>query len=471
MTETTSQNKSPSHNGFTGSYFVQVWRDTSLTLNPESKSEFDEDCEEAPTALDTVNSSGGFSLVGPDKLSVSYPSVNLHGHDVGVVQANRPAPMKRLVYYFEILVKNAGAKGQIAIGFTTSAFKLRRQPGWEANSYGYHGDDGLLYRGRGKGDTFGPTYSTGDTVGGGINYATQQFFFTKNGAVVGTVYKDVKGPVFPTVAVHSQSEEITVNFGKDPFVFDLKSLVSVYQAYEAEHRSRQQIDIDKISVPQDAGYGIVRSYLQHYGYEETLQLFDLASKSTVPPISLVSEIGCGEENSVYALNQRRILRQLIRCGQVDDAFAKIQEWYPQIMKDDSSIICFLLHCQKFVELVRGGRLEEAILYGRREFQKFKISSDLDELVKDCAALLAYEQPHKSVVGYLLCDSQRELVADAVNAMILSTNPNMKNTRLSMYSSLEILIRQLTASFLERRSLNGDQGEAFHLHRILESGMK
>lgn len=77
-----------------------------------------------------MNSSGGFSIVGPDKLSVHYPNVNLHGHDVGVVQANRPAPCKRLVYYFEISVKNAGAKGQISIGFTSPGFKLPRQPGY-----------------------------------------------------------------------------------------------------------------------------------------------------------------------------------------------------------------------------------------------------------------------------------------------------------------------------------------------------
>lgn len=29
----------------------------------------------------------------------------------------------------------------------------------------------------------------------------------KNGVLVGSVYKEVKGPVFPTVAVHSQNEE------------------------------------------------------------------------------------------------------------------------------------------------------------------------------------------------------------------------------------------------------------------------
>lgn len=31
--------------------------------------------------------------------------------------------------------------------------------------------------------------------------------FSKNGAVVGGVYKEIKGPLFPTVAVHSQNEE------------------------------------------------------------------------------------------------------------------------------------------------------------------------------------------------------------------------------------------------------------------------
>lgn len=49
---------------------------------------------------------------------------------------------------------------------------------WEANSCGYHGDDGMLYRGQGKGETFGPIYTANDIVGAGINYASQEFFFT-----------------------------------------------------------------------------------------------------------------------------------------------------------------------------------------------------------------------------------------------------------------------------------------------------
>lgn len=446
-----------------GTYFLSLWR---LNAKSSLKEEVVEEEEAVPTELDTFHSSGGFSIVLPDKLSVQYPTAHQHGHDVGVVQANRPAPVKRLVYYFEIFVKNAGAKGQIAIGFTTEGFKnkMRRQPGWEANSYGYHGDDGLLYRGQGKGEAFGPTYTVNDTVGGGINYASQEFFFTKNGAVIGHVYKEVKGRLYPTIAVHSQNEEVSVNFGKEPFVFDLK-------AYEAQERTKQQMTIEKITIPPNASNGIVRSYLLHYGYGETLKLFDEASESAVPPITLTQENGFNEQDSAYALKERQILRQLIRSGKIDDAFGKLRDSYPQIFQDDTSATCFLLHCQKFIELVRVAKLEEAVFYGRSEFEKFYKLAEYEDLLKDCAALLAYEQPQKSSVGYLLEESQREIVADAVNALILSTNPNLKDTHSCLQSYLERLLGQLTACFLERRSLNGDQGEAFHIRRILEGGVR
>ncbi|MBA0775639.1 hypothetical protein Gotri_010757 [Gossypium trilobum] len=441
--------------------------------------------------------------------------------------------MRRLLYYFEIYVKDAGAKGQIAIGFTNEGFKMRRQPGWEVNSCGYHGDDGLLYRGQGKGDAFGPTYTTGDTVGGGINYASQEFFFTKNGEIVGTVSKEkeMKGHLFPTIAVHSQNEEVHVNFGQKKFAFDVKaSYISfsayvygilsfsisllpqsvilsdflnlallyiifdaIYQEYEAQERLKQQMTIEKISLPPNISYGyffsllplyflfccngdntncnalckkalqnsekvlkhqkqLVRSYLLHYGYEDTLNSFDLASKSTIPPICIAQENGFDEQDVVYALNQRKTIRQLIRNGEIDAAMNKLRDWYPQI--------------------VQVGALEEAVKHGRIELYKFFGSAEaddpFDDLVQKCVALLAYERPQESPVGYLLEESHRDVVADTVNAMILSTNPKMKDVHSCIQSYLERLLRQLTACCLERRSANGGQGETFHLHRLLNS---
>ncbi|KAI3972669.1 hypothetical protein MKX01_019327 [Papaver californicum] len=430
-------------------------------LNRKDGDEIDNEEEEVPTHLNTINSSGGFLVVSSDKLSVQYTNVSLHGHDVGVIQGNCPAPSKRLVYYFEIYVKNAGTKGQIAIGFSSENFKMRRQPGWEANSFGYHGDDGMLYRGHGKGESFGPTFTAGDTVGGGINYASQELFFTKNGELIGTVHKDVKGPLYPTIAVHSQNEEVNVNFGQKPFVFDVK-------AFALEERLKQQMTIDRISLPHNVSHGIIRSYLIHYGYQETLNSFDLASRSTLSPVPVAQENGSTEQEDGYALGHRRILRQLIRSGDIDAAFEKLREWYPQIVQDENSTICFLLHCQKFIDLVQVGDLEGAVKFARAELAKFFENASLVVILKTCVALIAYEEPLKSPVGYLLGMSQREVVADAVNAMILTTNPEAKDAHSCPRSHLEKLLRQLSACCLQRRNLNGGQGEAFHLERVLEN---
>ena len=85
--------------------------------------------EEEPSHLNTVNSSGGFNAVSVDKLSVQYVGSQHHEHDVGAVQANRPAPTRRLMYYFEMTVKNAGVSGLVAIGFTPLGVKMCRHPG------------------------------------------------------------------------------------------------------------------------------------------------------------------------------------------------------------------------------------------------------------------------------------------------------------------------------------------------------
>ena len=47
------------------------------------------------------------------------------------------------------------------IGFAASEVELNRLPGWDAHSYGYHGDDGNAFKGSGKGYAYGPTFTTG----------------------------------------------------------------------------------------------------------------------------------------------------------------------------------------------------------------------------------------------------------------------------------------------------------------------
>ncbi|CAN1175603.1 Ran-binding protein M homolog [Linum perenne] len=189
---------------------------------------------EMPTKLGAASR---YAVVSPDKLSVKYTHVSQNSYDVGAVQANKPVPVSGTVHYFEMQVKNAGNEGYLGIGFTPEGYDLTLEPGWRANSIGYHGDDGYIFKGQGKGESFGPTFTTNDVVGAGIDYASNEFFFTKNGVLVGTVSKEINVPLFPTIGLHSLNEEVKVNFGYKPFVHDIK-----LARYPCPYCHRHEID-------------------------------------------------------------------------------------------------------------------------------------------------------------------------------------------------------------------------------------
>lgn len=436
----------------------------------------EDDVEEEPTHLNT-NTCSLYLVVSTDKLTARYNGDSRHDNDVGAIQANRPAPCRRLLYYFEMTVKDRGQKGCTTIGFTDECFKNSRQPGWEVNSYGYHGDDGKLYRGQGPGEPYAQGFTTGDTVGAGINYAAQEIFFTRNGKILPGIYKDVKALLYPTIGLHSPNEKVEVNFGQRKFMFDVETMV-------LEERGRRQRAVEDLQLPPAASHSIVRAFLLHYGYNDTLTAFDAAcgaanadgsvdSVQFLPKQEANGAMASCDNDDMYALEQRNLLRRLIREGNVDRVITSLQEWYPQVKEDPFSTVTFLLHCQKFIELVRTGQVEDAVTLARKKLASFfgKCRGQ-DLLLHDCLALLAYERPQDSPIAYLLQFAQREVVADAVNAFVLGTNPSLPVASKSgkpPQSALEKLLRQLTACHVEKRFLNGGQGEVFRLHRILQGG--
>ena len=62
---------------------------------------------------------------------------------------------------------------------------LNRLPGWEPESWAYHGDDGQTFCCTASGKSYGPKYGNGDVIGCGINFITRHAFFTKNGILLG----------------------------------------------------------------------------------------------------------------------------------------------------------------------------------------------------------------------------------------------------------------------------------------------
>jgi hypothetical protein len=94
----------------------------------------------------------------------------------------------------------------IGIGFSGSKASLEKLPGWEPESWAYHGDDGKVFCCQSTGKSYGPKFTTGDVVGCGINFTKGSAFFTKNGVSQGEVYDTSGVPLLTRIqASHSAS--------------------------------------------------------------------------------------------------------------------------------------------------------------------------------------------------------------------------------------------------------------------------
>jgi serine/threonine-protein phosphatase 6 regulatory ankyrin repeat subunit B len=149
MAKAIKQYKATSRNQQTKYENLWVWLLQSVKFMQKPRG--DEDKEMEVTATTRLRM-GSHLLVKTSKKSlqcVEYTGEGVSYYDVGAIQGNGPARHpRRRYYYFEITIKDCGRRGYIGIGFTDEDFKNNRQPGWEPNSYGYHGDDGYLYHER-----------------------------------------------------------------------------------------------------------------------------------------------------------------------------------------------------------------------------------------------------------------------------------------------------------------------------------
>lgn len=103
-------------------------------------------------------------------------------------------------------------------------------PGCALGSWGYHGNDGHLRSTEGR-NPYGPTFTTGDFIGCCIDFEDELIFYTKNGERLDVAFTDIlfdeyeksgKDDIYPTIGLHSVGEHLCVNFGKKPFVYDIR---------------------------------------------------------------------------------------------------------------------------------------------------------------------------------------------------------------------------------------------------------
>ncbi|XP_023938394.2 ran-binding protein 10 isoform X3 [Bicyclus anynana] len=258
--------------------------------------------------------------------------------DAASVRATHPIPAACGLYYFEVRIVSKGRDGYMGIGLSAHGVNMNRLPGWDKHSYGYHGDDGHSFCSSGTGQPYGPTFTTGDVIGCGVNLVDNTCFYTKNGHHLGVAFRGLPPNLYPTVGLQTPGEVVDANFGQQPFVFDIEDMLR-------ELRARTRLAIDEFPLPDEQGqwqqvlHRMVSTYLVHHGYCSTAQAF---TRATGQPI----------DEDIASIKNRQRISKLVLSGRIGEAIEATRRLYPALLERDHELM-FLLKCRQFVEMVNG----------------------------------------------------------------------------------------------------------------------
>ncbi|KAJ8628523.1 hypothetical protein MRB53_021830 [Persea americana] len=169
---------------------------------------------------------------------------------------------------------------------------------------------------------------------------------------------------------------------------------------------------------------LVMNFLVTEGYVEAAEKFRMES-GTEPDIDLAT------------ITDRMAVKKAVQCGNVEDAIEKVNDLNPEIL-DTNPQLFFHLQQQRLIELIRNGKVEEALEFAQEELapRGEENQTFLEELERT-VALLAFEDVSNCPVGELLDISQRLKTASEVNAAILTSQSHEKDPKLP--SLLKMLI--------------------------------
>nr|CAD7568662.1 unnamed protein product [Timema californicum] len=350
-----------------------------------------------------------------NNLRVHYKGHGKTHKDAASVRATHAIPAACGLYYFEVKIVSKGRDGYMGIGLSAQGVNMNRLPGWDKHSYGYHGDDGHSFCSSGTGQPYGPTFTTGDVIGCGVNLIDNTCFYTKNGHNLGVAFTDLPPNLYPTVGLQTPGEVVDANFGQAPFVFDIEDMMR-------ELRARTQATIHQYPVPDNQGewqatlHNSGRHVVVHHGkpnlyptvglqtpgevvdanfgqapfvfdIEDMMRELRARTQATIHQYPVPDNQGewqatlhkmvstylvhhgyCAtaesfaqvtgqvfDEDVISIKNRQRILK-LVLAGRMGEAIETTGKLYPGLLERNQNLL-FLLKCRQFVEMVNGSDTE------------------------------------------------------------------------------------------------------------------
>jgi len=356
--------------------------------------------------------------------------------DAATARSECEIPPQCGVFYFEVKILNKGNDGFLSIGLITKASLLKKLVGWETGTIGYHGDDGCIYMGSGKGHQFGPEFSTGDTVGCGVDFISRTIFFTKNGYHLGDKAYPLNSspdPLYAAFGMKSFGESVLANFGADPFAFDIEAYVKHEQDKFTE-KIKKEINLESSINLQK----LVLSHMIHCGLEESaISFFKESYGVIVTPAITESEI----RQNIQKAKKRKYLVDLIMSGKS----AECLELLGRDLLLSNPKVDLLLHCRLFIDTLLkaetraaedNDEIRKLLEIGQKIEEKALATEDhqYQLLGREVVSLIAYRHPESNPSPYLLSDEFKTLVSTELEEALLNLDES------SLFSTLEKLIR-------------------------------
>lgn len=272
-----------------------------------------------------------------NSLRVTYKGPGKNHKDAASVRTDFPIPATCGIYYFEIKIISKGRDGYMGIGLSKADVHLNRLPGWDKNSYGYHGDDGHSFCCSGTGQNYGPTFTTGDVIGCCVNLIENTCFYTKNGYNLGVAFRDLPGDLYPTVGLQTPSESVEANFGHNPFEFDIHE-------YVKEWHLKTRATIERFPMKKDTSMPtvlrkLISTYLAHHGYSATAEAF-------------AKSVGHIFEEELASIRNRQRIQKALLNGCIGEAVELTRQLFPGILEKNPNLL-FALKIRQFIEMVNG----------------------------------------------------------------------------------------------------------------------
>lgn len=173
---------------------------------------------------------------------------------------------------------------------------------------------------------------------------------------------------------------------------------------------------------------LIMNYLVTEGFKEAAEKFQV-------------EAGLEPSVELNTLDERILIRDAVQNGRVQEATRLVNQLHPELLDNDRYLFFHLQQLQ-LIELIRAGKIEEALSFAQTKLSEAgeSIPEALCELERTLA-LLAFEKPQNSPFADLLEQSHRQKVASELNSAILKMEHQEESSPKIMYLIKMILWAQ------------------------------